>query len=107
MSLVPGGRAPFGRDGGESPAIRLQASGITGEGLPALDRDVDILRHELNGVAGAVGDLGRDDRRTGAAERLVHRLPRRGVVLDRALHALDWLLSHARSLVPRGRGSAT
>ena len=43
-------------------------------------------------MADAAGDLGGDDGRARAGERLIDGLTRRGVVLDRPLHALNRLL---------------
>src|SRR4051812_26719041 len=77
---------------GEAAAITVQDRGRAREGLPAAHRNVDVGRAELDRVAGPAGHLGRYDRGSGAAERLVDRLPGRGVVLDRALHAGDRLL---------------
>ena len=33
----------FGRDRREGPAVAVQARRLAGEGLPALDRDIDVL----------------------------------------------------------------
>src|SRR5437764_1341713 len=82
----------LGPNMGESPTVRLQLGRLTGERLPALDRDIDVLRHQFDRVAGPARDLRRDDGGAGAAERLVDRLAGRRVVLDRALHALHRLL---------------
>jgi hypothetical protein len=88
---VPGG-LPFGRYLDESPAVGLELCGIAGERLPTLNSDINVLWHQLDGVARASSHLGGDDRCSGPAERFVDRLAGRGVVLDRPLHAFDWLL---------------
>src|SRR5260221_400986 len=56
------------------------------------------FRRDLNRVRHAGGHLGRDDRRAGAAEWFVDRLPGRGIVLDRPAHALDRLLRRVAGL---------
>jgi hypothetical protein len=67
--------------------------------LPALHSGhVDVGRVQLDGVADAAGHLAGDDRRPRSAERLVDSLAGAGVVLDRALHALDGLLGAVAGL---------
>jgi hypothetical protein len=83
---------PLGRNGLEGPILAFQDGGLAGEVLPALDRDIDILAEQFDGMAGAAGHFGRNDGRTGSAERLIHGLTGRGIVLDRPLHAFDRLL---------------
>ena len=85
---------------------RLLASKL----LPALYRNIDISRRDLNRMADATGHLGRDYRRARAAERLVDGLPGRCIILDRPAHALDRLLRAVAGLrfpgflnLPQGR----
>src|SRR3954471_20850025 len=76
----------------EGAAGLLQHRLLAGEQFPAPHRHVAILWADLDGVCAAPGHLSGDDGGAGAAERFIHRLAGRGVVLDRAAHALDWLL---------------
>src|ERR1700731_5344830 len=88
----------------EGLAARFEHGCLPGEILPAHHCDVDISRMKLDRVAAAGGHFRCDNCGAGADERIVNRLPRRGIVLDRALHALDGLLSrHKHERVRSGR----
>jgi hypothetical protein len=87
MSLLP-----LGGDLVEGPAIAVEHRGLAREVLPALHPDVDIGGAKLDSVASAAGHRGRDYRCSTTTERLIDRLPRRGIVFDRPAHALDRLL---------------
>jgi hypothetical protein len=82
---------------------------LPGERLPAQHGDVHIGRIQFNGMAGAASHLGGDDRGPRTGKRLVNRLAGCGVILDRATHALNGLLSAVASLgvkvldIPDGR----
>jgi hypothetical protein len=41
-------RLPFGCDGCKGSSVTVQPGGLAGEGLPALDGHIDILRHQLD-----------------------------------------------------------
>src|SRR5215472_11384827 len=66
--------------------------------LPALDCDITVYRADLDGVADAAGHLSGDDSSAGADERIVHSLPRIGVVFQRTAHAFDRLLGAVAGL---------
>ena len=70
-----------------------------GEGLPALDRDLDVLGVDLHRVAAPAEGLGRHERRARPGERLVHRLARPEVVADRDLGEEHRLLGRVVLLV--------
>src|SRR5205823_3023505 len=83
---------PLRGDGVEATTVAVEHRLLAGEVLPALHRNVDISRRDLNRAADAAAHLGRDYRRARAAERLVAGLPGRRIILDRPAHALDRLL---------------
>src|SRR3954466_9826103 len=83
---------PLRGDVVEASTVAVEHRLLAGKLLPALHRNIDISRRDLNRVAHAAGHLSRDDRRARAAERLVDGLPGRRIILDRPAHALDRLL---------------
>src|SRR3954452_11520204 len=83
---------PLRGDGVEASTVAVEHRLLAGTVLPALQRNIDISRRDLNRAANAAGHLGRDYRRARAAERLVDGLPGRRIILDRPAHALDRLL---------------
>src|SRR5437764_11834267 len=83
---------PLRGDGVEASTVAVEHRLLAGEVLPALHRNIDISRRDLNRVADAAGHLSCDYRRARAAERLVDGLPGRRIVFDRPAHALDRLL---------------
>src|SRR4051812_39125907 len=90
--MSAGRRPALGCDRLEAATVLLQLRGLARERLPSLNRDIDVLRQQLDGEAGAPCDLRSDDGRAGTRERLVDGLTGRRVVLDRPLHALHRLL---------------
>ena len=60
---------PLGGDGVEVSAVAVEHRLPAGEVLPALYRNTDISRRDLNRVRHAAGHLGRDYRRAGAGKR--------------------------------------
>src|SRR5882757_5731047 len=83
---------PLRGDGVEASTVAVEHRLLASKLLPALHRNIDISRRDLNRVADAAGHLSRDYRRARAAERLVDGLPGRRIILDRPAHALDRLL---------------
>jgi hypothetical protein len=73
---------------------------LSGERLPAEDGDIDVCWGYFDCVTRATGHLGGDDGGAGAGEGIVDGLAGAAVVLDRAAHALDGLLSTVAGLVP-------
>src|SRR5437588_11155174 len=80
---------PLRGDGVEASTVTVEHRVLAGELLPALHRNIDISRRDLNRAADAAGHLSRDYGCAAATERLVDRLPRRRIILDRPAHALD------------------
>ena len=74
---------PLRGDVVEASTVTVEHRLLAGKVLPALHRNIDISRRDLNRVAHAAGHLSRDYRRARAAERLVHGLPGRRIILDR------------------------
>src|SRR4051794_11070514 len=82
----------------EALAAVLQRRQAAGERLPPADCHIDVAWIEFDGVTASSGHLSSNDRRARAAERLIDRLPSAAVVLDRAAHAFDRLLSSVHRL---------
>src|SRR5690348_3771717 len=85
-------RGPLRGDGVEASTVAVEHRLLAGKVLPALHRNIDITRRDLNRVADAAGHLSRDYGCAATTERLIDRLPGRGIILDRPAHALDRLL---------------
>src|SRR4051812_11847875 len=65
----------------EGAAGLLQHRLLAGEQFPAPHRHVDVLWRYLDGVCAPPGHFRRNDGGAGAAERFIHRLAGRAVVL--------------------------
>ncbi len=48
-------RPPLDGDFGEGPPVCFQLGAAAREGLPAIDRNIDVLRHQFDRVAGPAG----------------------------------------------------
>src|SRR5438270_417519 len=83
---------PLRGDSVEASTVAVKHRLLAGKVLPALHRNIDISRRDLNRAADAAGHLSRDYGCAAATERLIDRLPRRRIILDRPAHALDRLL---------------
>src|ERR1700736_3055898 len=79
---------PLRGDVVEASTVAVEHRLLTSKLLPALHRNIDISRRDLDRVADAAGHLSRDYRRARAAERLVDGLPGRRIILDPPAHAL-------------------
>ena len=79
--------------------IPRPSGGLACEGFPAIDDALDVLGHQLHGVAAAAEPFGGDQGRPAASERVVDRLPGLRVVADRDLEERHRLLGG----VPRVR----
>src|SRR5215472_6445030 len=63
-----------------------------GEGLPAVDDDIDIGRADLETAADAAGHFSRDQTRARTKKWVIDQLAGPAIVGDRTTHALDRLL---------------
>src|ERR1035441_7537642 len=76
----------------ERSPIALQRGVLAGQGLPALDNDVNVLRVEFQPVADALGEFGGSERGTRSEEGLVHQLAALQMVQDGAAKQFDGFL---------------
>src|SRR5262249_33636860 len=83
---------PFLCDIRKGPSVPCQDYFLTAELLPTLDRDVDILRIDLDAAADSLGDLGGRQCRPTAEEGLIDKFAALGVIQDRAPHEIHRLL---------------
>jgi hypothetical protein len=83
---------PLRRDRVKRLAARIESRLLSGEGLPAAHRDVDVERIDLDRKTGAPDRFGCDQRGAAAEEGLVYGISSLTVVEHRPAHTFDRLL---------------
>jgi hypothetical protein len=88
-------RTALGGDLVEASAEAVERRLLAGKILPAPHGDIDISRRDLDADRDPADDLRGNDCRAAPEKRIVDRLTRPGIILDRPAHAFDRLLRYS------------
>jgi len=90
----------------EAGSVGLESGLLSGEILPALDRDIDIAGINIHVEAGPAGRFGGDDRGSASNKGVVNRVATIRMVEDGAPHQF-YLWPPHNPVAPRGQSSPT